>query len=238
MIVGYRRRLKRQLGYVRRKVAEFFGSDRYSRPALNDLDRKLERYLDFDHGYFVELGANDGLTQSNTYYFEALRGWSGVLIEPIPELCRIAAKLRRRSKVFNCACVSFDYPDSEIEITYLNLMSMVEGALKDAALAQIHFEQGKAHMERAQDRTPYTIRVPARTLTSVLEEAGTTKIDLLSLDVEGYELDVLKGLDFERYAPVYMLIEARFRDEIEAFILDRYCVVEQMSQMDVLYRHR
>ncbi len=33
--------------------------------ALNELDKKLEKYLDFDHGYFVELGANDGLTQSN-----------------------------------------------------------------------------------------------------------------------------------------------------------------------------
>ncbi len=237
-MVDYRHRFKRRLGHIRRKVAEFFGSDRYSRPALNDLDRKLERYLDFDRGYFVELGANDGLTQSNTYYFEALRGWSGVLIEPIPELYRAAVKLRQRSKVFNCACVSFDYPDSEIEITYLNLMSMVEGALKDATLARIHYEQGLAHMERTQNLAPYTIRVPARTLTSVLEEAGTTKIDLLSLDVEGYELDVLKGLDFERYAPAYMLIEARFRDEIEAFICDRYHFVEQMSQMDVLYKHK
>jgi len=38
--------------------------------ALNDLDKKIERYLDFDNGFFVELGANDGVNQSNTLFFE------------------------------------------------------------------------------------------------------------------------------------------------------------------------
>ena len=48
--------------------------------SLNDLDKKLEKYLDFDYGYFVELGANDGVNQSNTLFFERFRGWKGVLI--------------------------------------------------------------------------------------------------------------------------------------------------------------
>ena len=50
--------------------------------SLNSLDKKLEEYLDLDAGYFVELGANDGVNQSNTLYFEKFRGWHGVLIEP------------------------------------------------------------------------------------------------------------------------------------------------------------
>ena len=44
------------------------------------------RHLTRRGGVFVEAGANDGYAQSNTYYFERMRGWSGVLIEPVPEL--------------------------------------------------------------------------------------------------------------------------------------------------------
>lgn len=41
--------------------------------SLNQLDRKLEEFVDYNNGYFVELGANDGVTQSNTLYFERHR---------------------------------------------------------------------------------------------------------------------------------------------------------------------
>ena len=78
--------LKHKVRKYWRSLFEFFGSDRYSRPALNDIDHKLEEYLPYKNGFFIEVGANDGFAQSNTYYFEKLRGWKGVLIEPIPDL--------------------------------------------------------------------------------------------------------------------------------------------------------
>ena len=52
--------------------------------SLDSIDKILEeKFLDYDNGYFIELGGNDGVTQSNTYYFEKFRGWHGLLIEPI-----------------------------------------------------------------------------------------------------------------------------------------------------------
>ena len=225
--------LKNSLRHLRRRVYEFLGDDRYSRPSLYDLDRKLEKYLDFDGGFFVELGANDGYSQSNTYYFEAIRRWQGILIEPIPDACAAAARLRRRSRVFNCACVSFDYPHPYVEMTYGGLMSVVNGALRDPALETAYTAQGSAFANAES----YRIRVPARTLTAILDEAQVQHIDLLSLDVEGSELQVLKGLDFDRYRPRYMLVEAYFfREEIEAFLRDTYEVVEQLTGHDILYR--
>src|SRR5258708_39074986 len=76
----------------RRKIFEHLGSDRYSHVALNDLDRKLAQYFSFRNGTFIEAGANDGITQSNTYWFERFRGWRGVLIEAVPDK---AAECRR-----------------------------------------------------------------------------------------------------------------------------------------------
>jgi hypothetical protein len=51
---------------------------------LGDLDKKIEQRVDYDNEFVVELGANDGITQSNTLYFERQRQWRGALIEPTP----------------------------------------------------------------------------------------------------------------------------------------------------------
>jgi hypothetical protein len=50
--------------------------------SLNNIDKKMLKYLNFDNGYFIECGANDGIRQSNTLYYEKEKGWRGVLIEP------------------------------------------------------------------------------------------------------------------------------------------------------------
>lgn len=51
--------------------------------SLNGLDEKLAPYLNFKGGIFIEAGANNGIRQSNTYYLEAVRGWKGILVEPV-----------------------------------------------------------------------------------------------------------------------------------------------------------
>jgi hypothetical protein len=97
---------------------------------LDKLDVKLEQYVDFDNGFFIEAGANDGIKQSNTLYFEKYRNWRGLLIEPIPELAMKCRKNRRHCLVENAALVPFDYPKQEIELRYCGLMSQVKGAMK------------------------------------------------------------------------------------------------------------
>jgi hypothetical protein len=67
-------------------------------------------------------------------------------------------------------------------------------------------------------KSTYTVAVPARTLSSILDQYTIEHIDFISLDVEGYEADVLKGIDFSRHCPRYMLIEVHYREDIEAVI--------------------
>ena len=227
------RKIRKQIGKIRRSVCESIGIAKYSRPALNSLDVKLEKYLNYKNGFFIEVGANDGFAQSNTYYFEKFRGWHGILVEAIPELFEKCCKLRKKSRVFNCALVSSDFTGTHVKMKYANLMSLVEGAMSDAEKEAEHIENGLRCQKIDES---YTIDVPARTLTSILDECKVKEIDLFSLDVEGYELNVLKGLDFERYRPKYMCIEARFRKEIEEFIRPYYEVIDELTELDVLYK--
>ena len=227
------KKIRKQIGKIRRSVCESIGIAKYSRPALNSLDVKLEKYLNYNNGFFIEVGANDGFAQSNTYYFEKLRGWQGILVEAIPELFEKCCKLRKKSRVFNCALVSSDFTDTHVKMKYAKLMSLVEGAMSDAEKETGHIENG---LRCQKIDKSYTIDIPARTLISILDECKVKEIDLFSLDVEGYELNVLKGLDFERYRPKYMCIEARFRREIEEFIQAYYEVIDELTELDVLYK--
>jgi len=107
-----------------RFIAQFF--PRYF--ALNEIDRKLEKYLSYKHGFFVELGANDGITQSNTKYFELFRKWEGILIEPNPQKWEECVSNRsKRSSSINAACVSFEFEGDSVNMLYSNLMTVSLG---------------------------------------------------------------------------------------------------------------
>jgi FkbM family methyltransferase len=207
--------------------------------ALDELDLKLARHLANDEaiargGFFIEAGANDGLTQSNTFVLERDHAWRGLLVEPIPELAKRCRTNRPQSIVEHAALVPAGFAGKSIEMTYCNLMSQVKGAMKSAAEEADHIRRGK----ECQNLTPYKVDVPAKTLSAILDEHSIEKVDLLSLDVEGFELAALAGIDFDRHAPRWMLVEARYREEIDAFLASRYDVAATLSHHDVLYRRK
>jgi FkbM family methyltransferase len=171
-------------------------TDNVGRP----LDKKLDEL--FQHkkgGVFIELGAHDGLSQSNTAMLEFTRGWKGLLIEPSPsayELCKIN---RPESISLNYACVSNEYTDTIARGDFNGkTMSSVDG---------LRLQENKTIIE-----------VPAITLEAILDKYTTYKnINFLSLDTEGYELNILKGLNLDKYRPQYMLIEIYSKDYKEIY---------------------
>ncbi len=205
--------------------------------ALNELDLKLMRHLGFSNGFFIEAGANDGISQSNTLLLEQKLNWTGLLIEAIPSLAGKCKINRPKCIVENCALVSSDYPHQHVEMRYCNLMSVVKGGMRNSAEEDYHIESGKKFLRDNEE--VHVVDVPAMTLSGVLDKHQIKNVNFLSLDVEGYESEVLKGIDFSRHAPDFMLIEVRYRDDIERIINNRYQEIavlnSNQSYSDILY---
>lgn len=203
---------------------------------LNDMDRRLEKYMDYNDGFFVELGANDGMTQSNSYHFELKRSWKGVLVEPSPHNYIDCLALRgSKSKVFCNACVSFDFKEKFVEIVYSDLMSIARGLENDIVDIDQHARNGITFLSK--NESLFTFGAVARPLQDILITAGAPKvIDFLSLDVEGAEIEVLKGIDFTDFTFKYMLIECRDFKKLSEFLNDKgYKFVTKLGVHDYLF---
>ena len=214
-----------------KKNTKYFG--------LEELDRKLEKYLNYNNGFFIELGSNDGIEQSNTYYYEKYKNWSGILIEPILHKYLDCKKNRSsNNKFFNNACVSFGFSGKYVKLLYSNLMTVpldLESDLKDGWAHANH-----SNTVRSKNKKEEVIEFYAKpkTLDSILIESNAPKeIDFLSLDVEGAEIETLKGINFGNYFFKFILIESRDIEKI-IFFLSRhnYKMIDQLSHHDYLFK--
>jgi FkbM family methyltransferase len=203
--------------------------------ALYGMDRKLEHYIGFKGGTFIEAGANDGLAQSNTYFLEKKFGWTGLLVEPVPKYFRMCSRARN-ARTVNCALGPVEKEGTELEILSGGLMS-VPTAVQD------RFLHGRSVRDHAAfgarefgSQGPQIVRTPIRALSSLLDEAGIQKIDFFSLDVEGFELEALQGLDLSRHRPTFMLIETERPQEVASFLGSHYDLVDSLSHHDFLFR--
>lgn len=230
-------RARKSLARARRRRAEARGSDALSRPALHDMERKIDAAIDRDGGFFLEAGANDGFTQSNTYWLERFRGWRGILVEPMPTYYEECRAERPDATIVRAALMPEEADGQTVRMQFGDLMSSVHGAHGTATAD----ERVKAGLVLGW-RDAYEADVPARTLSSILDEHGAPEVDLLSLDIEGFEPQALQGLDLARHAPRWIAIEVHDlgagREAVEAVIGSHYEMDRQLSPLDLLYRRR
>ena len=118
-----------------------------------------------------------------------------------------------------------------IQMLDLDLMSIV----RSTHTSQTDFLQHIKDAEIVQDVKSSLVNVTGTTLTKILEKHNYPEIDLLSLDVEGYEIEVLKGLDLDKTTPNLILIETRKIKVVKELLGNKYRLIEQLSHHDYFF---
>jgi FkbM family methyltransferase len=159
-------------------------------------------------GTFVEVGANDGKTGSFTYNLASI-GWNGLNFEPVPRLYEKCCM--NHSNHTNVKSFQIGIGESSCETTIIDAdtLSTID---TDTMNTYSHTPQFASYF--TNNNQYHTIKIER--LDTMLEQNNITNIDLLVLDVEGYEENVLKGFTIDKYLPKIFIIE--IPDQYEYFI--------------------
>lgn len=147
----------------------------------------LKKYLNYNNGFFIELGAMDGVKYSNTKFFEDNLQWSGILIEPTIQYNDL---LLNRPNAFN-----FNYAISKIkgEVEFVG-DGNVAGILNSMPMS--HSQKWKLNTENSYFAPSVPISDIIDMVSQKMPKRKIEKIDFFSIDVEGGELEVLQTFDW------------------------------------------
>jgi FkbM family methyltransferase len=176
----------------------------------NGEDFLLSQFFKDASGFFVEIGCIDGRRFSNTYFFE-LRGWKGICVEAHRDYIQLLKANRPNSKVIHCAVGEADEPQAVFYANARGSLSSLDPTTEE-----------RWRRDYAQYFSGFQQQIVSkRTLTTIFTEAGVSGIDILSLDIEGYEVQALSGLDFKKFSPSVLVVESdsdEHREKIAAMV--------------------
>ena len=154
-------------------------------------DLFVDYILNKDNGFFVEVGACDGLVHSNSFFLEKNRNWSGILCEP--------AEFWHKELTIN-------RPNCFIE----------KKPIFNALIKKVNFsikKGGRSHIDNnSNDKN--LVSLNSITLNQLFSEQGVSKIDYLSVDTEGSEFDILSDLNYIKYRPTIITVEHNYKKTI------------------------
>ena len=156
-----------------------------------DEDKYIIQYLlkdKINDGTFLEVGGMDGITYSNTKTLEDFFGFSGIIIEPVPEQYNKLVVNRPNCKTYNC-CISNIQKDDVLFIGNNGCSGIVE-TINNTSFNMI------------TDKKKYYVQ--NRKLEDIIRDSKLDYIDIMSIDVEGSELSLLKSIDFS--FPIFCII--------------------------------
>jgi FkbM family methyltransferase len=189
----------------------------------------IKFYNNKENGYFIEIGASDGLTLSNTYLLESRYKWKGICCEPIPDNFEKLVKNRKNSICYKEAV----YNQSGLTVTFdiahnFDLLSGISD----------HIDRHKPTV----DSNKTIIEVQTISLLDVLDKANAPSfIEYMSLDTEGSELEILKNFDFNKYTFGLIDVEHNYieprRSEIKRLLLSKGYIYTGQNEFDDMYKH-
>ncbi|MBE0570266.1 MAG: FkbM family methyltransferase [Ignavibacteriaceae bacterium] len=174
-------------------------------------------YGKIEKGFYVDVGAHHPKRFSNTYFFYE-QGWQGINIEPMPGSKRNFDKVRPRD-------INLEIPinSTEEELTYY--------IFNDPALNGFSKDISLLRNQSPDYRIIKTVNMKTKTLSSVLNEhlSGGQKINLLSIDVEGLDIEVLKSNDWRNYKPDFIMVEEKEFNIVKPEQSNIFSFLQQMN---------
>ena len=144
-------------------------------------------------GAYVDVGGGHPVADNVSFWFY-LKGWRGLIVEPQEALAAIYAGVRPRDHTVSCLA---GRAEGEAEFHVVDKLHGFSTTVREHAAGAGQF--GASYT---------TIQKPVRTLSALCAEAGLDRIDFLKIDVEGAEADVIAGMDFARWRPRVVVVEA------------------------------
>lgn len=219
-VIVYRERLRSHFYFSESALAELEPLTKYGSTNSQGPEEWIIRdfFKERRNGVFLDVGANHYQLRSNTYYLEKALGWSGIAVDALQEFA--ADYKLHRPQTRYVAMFASDVSHAKVQF-FVPENDVVASASREFTAR--YGEAGKAR------------EVPTTTLNDVLEQAGITKVDYLSMDIELAEPKALAGFDIDRFKPDLVSIEAH--PEVRQQILDYfsrhgYVVVGKYLRLD------
>jgi FkbM family methyltransferase len=183
---------------------------------------------------FVDIGAHDGISYSNTYFFEKNLDWKGICVEPNPD--QFAKLVKNRL----CACVQACVANFSGKALFQKITGN-PGHEWASGLSGLVSKYDNWHLNSFgnfinQNTSCEYIEVDCLPIADILDQYGIRHIDYLSMDTEGGELEILKSIDYNKYEIVLIDVENNSNDPaIAEFLKTKNFSLIKKIQWDDIY---
>ena len=201
----------------------------YFSEAGQDMLVKENFFKNQKSGFFLEIGAFDGIEGSNCYHFEKFMNWQGIAVEASP-LQFEKLKKNRNCKLMNVALGS--------ENKQVEFYEVAEGFTQMSGINNLNFKNSFERIKKNSDSKINKINIECKTFENLIPSDQI--IDLISIDIEGNEPDVLSSINFDKYQIKVIILENNTPKELSYlnFFLEKKFNYFDRIGMDEIYYNK
>ena len=219
-------------GILREKIWKneriFFWNEKFFSQAGQDKVIKNHFFPNKKNGFFLEIGAFDGIEGSNCFHFEKFLNWNGIAFEPSK------VQYEKLKKNRNCKILNKAMSNSIVEVDFVEV---IEGLTQMSGIRNENYTAEKIINNSTQSKTEISKIV---TTTFDQEVPSHQEIDYLSIDIEGGELSVLETIDFKKYTIKVVSVENNLPDKFNYnsfFISKNFSFFDRVGQDEIFYNN-
>jgi FkbM family methyltransferase len=200
-------------------------------------DKFLETtiFKGYKNGFYVDIGAHDGISLNNTLYFEKYNNWTGINVEPIKNVFEKLVKNRPKNINLNYAVCNYDgQTDFLCNTGYTEMISGIKDTFDPRHLQRLHTENYN------QGSSTEIIKVNTKKMETIFDENNVSHINYLSIDVEGAEFEVIKSINFDKVFIDVIGFENNYNDvsiHIVNYLINKNYIIIHKS-LDIFMIHK